>query len=105
MAVNDLIVRARDYVYAKEGFGGFVEELLAASEDDQTAVADYLAGHRLAIARWLSGPRSAGPWFWLDHNYLPRIAKVLAGQQRAVEVIGRGPLVTPEDIAALGFPP
>lgn len=104
MAVNDLILRARDYVYDKEGFPDFVEELLAADPDDLHAVVEYLSGHSLAIARWRSAPGQVGPWFWLDPNYLPSITKVLAGQKRALEVIGRGRLETAQDIARLGFP-
>ena len=105
MTINELLMRARDYMYDRRGFEDFVEELLEAPDDEREAVAVYLAGHSLAIGRWVTSERGRekhGPWFWLDDVYVPAIAATI-GEGRSLHVVGRGYMETKADLEVLGF--
>ncbi len=105
MSLNELLLRAREYVYDRQGFEGFVEDVRAAAPEEQQAVAEYLAGHGLALGRWLSKRGrevGRGPWFWLDRLYLPAI-RVTLGPTRTLEVLGRGVVERADELARLGI--
>lgn len=100
MAINDLLRRAREYTYDREGLEDFVDELLSHGHDAHDAVADYLAGHGLAIARLHSPQPEPGPWFWLDEFYLDSLALIMDAS-RSVEVLGVGHFKGQEAVEAL----
>ena len=101
MAINDMLLRAREYIYDKEGLDDFAEELLGADEEVRQAVASYLSGHGLALARLHTHRHTHGPWFWLDKRYLASIQVTLKGEGRKLETIGWGVFETPEQIEGL----
>lgn len=106
--LNDLLLRAREYVYDREGFEPFVDELFTVPADERAAVADYLAGHGLAIGRWVTvtrGKSEPGPWFWLDRLYLPAIALTFK-PTRTLEVVGhQEPLRSADELPSLKITP
>lgn len=90
--LQSLLASARDYMYTREDLDSFAAELLGAEEAAQGAVASYLAGHGLVIARWLDNKGKPGPWIWMDKSYLGAAAVTMKRYQRRLQVIGQGTL-------------
>ncbi|MEO1269593.1 MAG: hypothetical protein AAFX99_16025 [Myxococcota bacterium] len=99
MAVNDLIVRARGYVYDRNGWEGFLAELLEGSPEEQHLVAEYLAGHGLMIARFRPQGSKPQSWYWMDIRYRDAMVEVMRLNPGRYEALGWGILDTPEALA------
>ncbi len=98
MSLGALLDGARGYMYDSQGLEAFAQEVHDADEVSAQAVADYLAGHNRAIARFVAKGKPAD-WFWLEKSYVPAIAMTMKSQKSSLEVLGRGLLT---DHKALG---
>ncbi len=105
MAVNDLIIRARGYVYAREGWEEFLNELLAGEPHEQRMVAEYLAGHGIMIARWIPAKGDAQSWYWMDSRYRDAMVEVMRLHKGHYLALGWGRLDTPEALATVPLRP
>lgn len=101
--INQLIERARDYVYDRKDPAAFAEEVAGGDPAALGLLAEYLAGHGLVIARWAAAPRQApGPWIWMDRAYLKAAAVTMKRYQRRLVVLGRGEFENPQELSTLG---
>lgn len=101
MAVNDLLIRARGYVYDRDGWEDFLAELLSGGPDEQALVAEYLAGHGLMIARFVPEAGAPQSWYWMDSRYRDAMVEVMRLNEGRYEALGWGVLDSPEALAGV----
>ncbi len=101
MRINEWLARAREYIYDRDDWQVFRDEILTADKATQQAVAQYMAGHGVVIARHVPPRGKPGTWVWWDKTYIPALVPLFKANKGHYEALGWGKIETPDRLEAI----